>query len=134
MLDIAWPEILVVGVVTLVVMGPKDIPIAMETLGKIVAKARDAMADIRHIFEQMRYEAEIARKLEGDNYQPDAPPDLPDSEGLYSSDKYPSDKSATDSPLISDNDSVAAEGSSDDHSDESAQNKSDRCTKSDSAS
>ncbi|NBX73659.1 MAG: twin-arginine translocase subunit TatB [Alphaproteobacteria bacterium] len=40
MFDIGWSELLVVGVVGLVVLGPKDLPVAMTKLGQWVAMAR----------------------------------------------------------------------------------------------
>ena len=43
MLDIGWTELLVVGIVALIVVGPKDLPQMFRTLGQMTAKAR-AMA------------------------------------------------------------------------------------------
>ena len=43
MFDIGWTEILVIGVVALLVIGPKDLPIVLKTVGAWVRKAR-AMA------------------------------------------------------------------------------------------
>lgn len=40
MFDIAWSEYLVVIVVALVLLGPKELPIVLRTLGRWVAKAR----------------------------------------------------------------------------------------------
>lgn len=41
MLDIGWTELLVIGVVALIVVGPKDLPKMFRTLGQITAKARN---------------------------------------------------------------------------------------------
>jgi sec-independent protein translocase protein TatB len=38
--DIGWPELLLIGVVALVVIGPKDLPRALRTAGFWVRKAR----------------------------------------------------------------------------------------------
>jgi len=38
--DIGWPELLLVGVVALVVIGPKDLPRALKVAGFWVRKAR----------------------------------------------------------------------------------------------
>ena len=43
MFDIGWTELLVIGVVALIVIGPKDLPAMFHTLGRVTAKAR-AMA------------------------------------------------------------------------------------------
>ncbi len=40
MLDIGWMELLVVGIVALIVVGPKDLPKMFRTLGQMTAKAR----------------------------------------------------------------------------------------------
>ncbi|WP_127105600.1 Sec-independent protein translocase protein TatB [Pararhodobacter zhoushanensis] len=40
MLDIGWSEMLVVGVVALIVVGPKDLPKMFHTLGEITGKAK----------------------------------------------------------------------------------------------
>ena len=40
MLDIGWSELLVIGVVALVVVGPKDLPRMFHTLGRFTAKLR----------------------------------------------------------------------------------------------
>ncbi|MCA8878706.1 MAG: twin-arginine translocase subunit TatB [Rhodobacteraceae bacterium] len=43
MLDIGWSELLVIGVVALIVVGPKDLPILFRRLGEFTGKMR-AMA------------------------------------------------------------------------------------------
>lgn len=40
MLDIGWTELLMIGVVALIVIGPKDLPVMFHTLGRIMARAR----------------------------------------------------------------------------------------------
>jgi sec-independent protein translocase protein TatB len=40
MLDIGWTELLVVGVVALIVVGPRDLPGALRTFGKYVGQVR----------------------------------------------------------------------------------------------
>jgi sec-independent protein translocase protein TatB len=63
MLDIAWPELIVIGAVALVAIGPKDLPKVMRKLGQWTGKARGMMNDMRRAFEQLSYETEIAEKL-----------------------------------------------------------------------
>src|ERR1043165_5248318 len=56
MFDIAWSELLVVGVVAWVVVGPKDLPKLMRTAGQWAGRAR-AMADqFRRSFDEMARE------------------------------------------------------------------------------
>ncbi len=43
MLDVGWSELLLIGVVALIVIGPDDLPKLFHTLGRITARAR-AMA------------------------------------------------------------------------------------------
>jgi len=56
MLDIAWPELIVIGAVALVAVGPKDLPKVMHTLGRLAGKARNVMHDMRVTIEQVGYE------------------------------------------------------------------------------
>ena len=40
MLDLGWTELLVIGVVALIVVGPKDLPVLFRNVGRFVGKAR----------------------------------------------------------------------------------------------
>ncbi|MBB1490432.1 MULTISPECIES: Sec-independent protein translocase protein TatB [unclassified Paracoccus (in: a-proteobacteria)] len=40
MLDVGWTELLLIGVVALIVIGPKDLPVMFHTLGRILSRAR----------------------------------------------------------------------------------------------
>lgn len=63
MLDIAWPELLVIGAVALVAIGPEDLPKVMRKMGQWAGKARRMVHDVQRGFEQLSYESEIADKL-----------------------------------------------------------------------
>ncbi len=41
MFDLGWTELLIIGVVALIVVGPKDLPKMFRTLGQFTAKARN---------------------------------------------------------------------------------------------
>ncbi|WP_428928641.1 Sec-independent protein translocase protein TatB [Marinibacterium sp. SX1] len=43
MFDLGWSELLVIGIVALIVVGPKDLPVLFRNVGRFVGKAR-AMA------------------------------------------------------------------------------------------
>lgn len=73
MLDIAWPELLVVGAVALIAIGPKDLPKVMHTLGTWVGKARRAFIALQHDFERLSHEAEQAEKEQAENEKPKEP-------------------------------------------------------------
>jgi len=78
MLDVAWPELLVVGAVALVAIGPKDLPKVMHTLGVWVGKARRAFIALQHDIERLSFEAEEAEHKKADEAKP-KPPDEPKS-------------------------------------------------------
>ncbi len=40
MFDIGWTELLLIGIVALIVVGPKDLPVMFRTLGQFTGKAR----------------------------------------------------------------------------------------------
>jgi len=59
MMDLSWSHILLLLIVALVVVGPKDLPRLMRTAGRWVAKAR-AMADqFRKSFDEMARQSEL---------------------------------------------------------------------------
>lgn len=58
-MDLSWSHILIVLIVALVVVGPKDLPRLMRITGRWVAKAR-AMADqFRKSFDDMARQSEL---------------------------------------------------------------------------
>lgn len=57
--DIGWTEMLLIGVVALVVIGPKDLPRAMRTAGFWMRKARTLSREFQSSIDQMIREAEL---------------------------------------------------------------------------
>ena len=52
MLDIGWSELLVIGVVALIVVGPKDLPVMFKTLGRFTARARGMAREFQRAMDQ----------------------------------------------------------------------------------
>ncbi len=59
MFDIAWSELLVIAVIALVVIGPKDLPKAIFALGKWVRKARGVAREFQTHIDDMMRETEL---------------------------------------------------------------------------
>jgi sec-independent protein translocase protein TatB len=59
MFDIGWSELLVIAVVAIVVVGPKDLPPLMRTFGKYAGKLRRAASDFQRQFEDAMRETEM---------------------------------------------------------------------------
>jgi sec-independent protein translocase protein TatB len=59
MFDFAWSELALISVVALVVIGPKDLPRVMRTVGMWVRKARAVAHEFQGSIEQMAREAEL---------------------------------------------------------------------------
>jgi len=57
--DIGWPELMLIGLVALVVIGPKDLPRALRTAGFWVRKARTLSREFQNSIDQMIREAEL---------------------------------------------------------------------------
>jgi len=57
--DIAWPELLLIGLIALVVIGPKDLPRALRVAGFWVRKARTLSREFQNSIDQMIREAEL---------------------------------------------------------------------------
>ena len=59
MFDIGWSELLVIAVVAIIVVGPKDLPRLMRTFGQYAGKLRRMAADFQNQFEEAMREAEM---------------------------------------------------------------------------
>ena len=59
MLDIGWSELLVIAVVLIVVVGPKDLPPMIRAFGKTMAGLRKMAGDFRSQFDEALKEADM---------------------------------------------------------------------------
>lgn len=59
MFDISWSELLILGVVTLVFVGPKELPTLMRTLGKYAGVVRRHANEFKLQFDAAMREAEL---------------------------------------------------------------------------
>jgi sec-independent protein translocase protein TatB len=60
MFDISWTEFLLIGVIALIVIGPKELPGVLRTLGQYTRKVRSMAADFQNQFQEAMREAEMA--------------------------------------------------------------------------
>src|ERR1700730_11326951 len=59
LLDMGWSELMLIGMVALVVIGPKDLPKALRVAGFWVRKARTLSREFQSSVDQMIREAEL---------------------------------------------------------------------------
>src|SRR5688500_1908519 len=59
MLDMSWGEIMVIGAVALIVIGPKDLPKALRTVGQMTSKVRRMASEFQGQFNEAMREAEL---------------------------------------------------------------------------
>lgn len=59
MFDISWSELLILGIVTLVFVGPKELPVFMRTLGRYAGMVRRHANDFKAQFDAAMREAEL---------------------------------------------------------------------------
>jgi sec-independent protein translocase protein TatB len=59
MFDFAWSEILLIGAVALIAIGPKDMPAAIRTVSSMIKKARRMAAEFQTHVDEMVREADL---------------------------------------------------------------------------
>jgi sec-independent protein translocase protein TatB len=59
MFEIAWSKLMLIGVVALIVIGPKDLPAVLRTLGEAIGKLRRMADEFRGQFNDAMKEAEL---------------------------------------------------------------------------
>lgn len=59
MFDLAWSEVAVIGLVAVLVLGPKELPKAMRTVAQFTRKARKLAGEFQGHWNEMLREAEL---------------------------------------------------------------------------
>src|SRR3954462_10348208 len=57
--DIGGSEILVIAIVALIVVGPKDLPVLLRKLGQFLSKLRGMASEFRASFDEMARQSEL---------------------------------------------------------------------------
>ncbi|MCC7348302.1 MAG: twin-arginine translocase subunit TatB, partial [Variibacter sp.] len=68
MFDVSWGELVLIGMVALVVIGPKELPTVLRTMGQWMTKIRRMAAEFQGQFHEAMREAEMAdlkKQVEG---------------------------------------------------------------------
>src|SRR5205814_135250 len=60
MFDISWGKLVIIGVVALIVIGPKELPTVLRTVGQWMTKIRRMAAEFQGQFQEALREAEMA--------------------------------------------------------------------------
>ena len=59
MFDIGWSELVVIGVVALIVIGPKELPSVLRNIGQVMSKLRSMASEFQGQFQEALREAEL---------------------------------------------------------------------------
>src|SRR5215210_1130758 len=60
MFDISWGKLVIIGVVALLVIGPKELPMVLRTVGQWMSKIRRMASEFQGQFQDAMREAEMA--------------------------------------------------------------------------
>ena len=89
MFDIGWTEMLVLGVIALLVLGPRELPNLLRTLGRYVRQMRDVASEFRGQLDDISSEIDTRaqlKKLADEDLNTDLP-DLSDGKKDKEEDK-----------------------------------------------
>ncbi len=59
MLDIGWPELMIVALVTIMVVGPKELPRVLRTVTQLTRKVREMASEFQSGIDDLAREAEL---------------------------------------------------------------------------
>src|SRR5437762_12084609 len=60
MFDISWGKLVIIGVVALIAIGPKELPAVLRTVGQWMGKVRRMASEFQNQFQEAMREAEMA--------------------------------------------------------------------------
>ena len=60
MFDIGWSELVIIGIVALIAIGPKELPGVLRAIGQMMGKVRRTASDFQDQFREAMREAEVA--------------------------------------------------------------------------
>jgi len=63
MFDIGWAEMALVSTVIIVVVGPKELPVVLRTIGRAVSRARAMAREFRDSIDEMADEADLGKEV-----------------------------------------------------------------------
>ena len=66
MFDMSWGEVMVIGAVALIVIGPKDLPKALRTVGNMTAQVRRMAAEFQGAVQRGDARGRARRRQEAD--------------------------------------------------------------------
>ena len=100
MFDIGWSELVVIGVVALIAIGPKELPGVLRMVGQWIGKARRMAAEFQGQFNEAMREAEMADIKKTFDEASSAAKDLSPTNLLTSLEKYGEDALKTDPQVM----------------------------------
>lgn len=59
MFDIGWPELALIVILSVLVIGPKELPLVLRTLGRWAGRARAILRDFRNSLDEIAKESEL---------------------------------------------------------------------------
>lgn len=81
MFDVGWQELLVIGIVALIVVGPKELPTLLRTVGRYLGMIKTQAAEFRAQFDEAMRESELDKlKKDVESIKADAENTLRDVE------------------------------------------------------
>jgi sec-independent protein translocase protein TatB len=93
MFDLGWGELLLIGVVALVVIGPKELPGAFRTLGQWMGKARALAREFQGHLDELMRESQVD-DMKREFNEMTRPPDFSDLEDDLMAGRPPAEKKA----------------------------------------
>jgi sec-independent protein translocase protein TatB len=110
MFDIGWSELLIIGIVALIAIGPKELPAVLRTVGQYMGKIRRMASEFQGQFQEAMREAELADVKQEFDEMTEAASDLTDFDPLAevqkefdtALDDKPHDAAATETATVSD--------------------------------